>query len=59
MSRDRKDKTKRLVISALMSALGVVFLYFGSLVEVMSISMALMTSLPMLTRSDIRFNIEF
>ena len=44
MSRDRKDKTKRLVISALMSALGVVFLYFGSLVEVMSISMAVIAS---------------
>ena len=45
MAEDRKSKTKRLVVSALMSALGVVFLYLGALVEVASLSMAVIASM--------------
>jgi hypothetical protein len=44
MAQNTKDKTKRLAISALLSALGVVFLYFGSLIDVLSVSMAVIAS---------------
>lgn len=42
---ERSEKTKRLAICAMLSALGVVLLYIGSLVEVLDISMAAIASL--------------
>ena len=42
---ERGEKTKRLAICAMLSALGVVILYIGSVVEVLDISMAALASL--------------
>lgn len=39
-----KDKTKRLAVSAMLSAVGVVLLYFGAILQVMDISMAVIAS---------------
>ena len=44
MALRMKDKTKRIAISAMLSALGVVFLYLGSLIDVLDISMAVIAS---------------
>lgn len=41
----RKEKTKRLTLCAMLSALGVVLLWLGSAVEVVDISMAVLASL--------------
>lgn len=41
----RQEKTKRLTVSAMLSALGVIFLWLGSAVEVVDISMAAIASL--------------
>ncbi len=41
----RKEKTKRLTLCAMLSALGVVLLWLGSAVEVVDISMAVIASL--------------
>lgn len=43
--RERSEKTKRLAICAMLSALGVVLLYVGSIIEVLDISMAALASL--------------
>ena len=40
-----KNRTRRLAISALLSALGVVILYLGALVEVLDLSVAVLASL--------------
>lgn len=40
-----KEKTKRLTVSAMLSALGVVLLWLGSMLEVLDISMAVIASL--------------
>ncbi|MBE6530711.1 MAG: hypothetical protein E7679_01275 [Ruminococcaceae bacterium] len=42
---ERSERTKKLAICAMLSALGVVVLYLGSLVEVLDISMAVIASL--------------
>ena len=42
---NQRDKTRRLGFSAMLSALGVVVLYLGSLIEVIDISMAVIASL--------------
>lgn len=42
---NNRDKTRRLAVSAMLSALGVVLLYFGALIEVVDISMAVIASL--------------
>ncbi|MBQ7383790.1 MAG: hypothetical protein IJV72_03255 [Clostridia bacterium] len=42
---ERSEKTRKLTICAMMSALGVVTLYLGSLIEVLDISMAVIASL--------------
>ncbi len=44
-NRSRKNDTKRLTVCAMLSALGVVLLYLGSLIEVLDISMAVIASL--------------
>ena len=44
-NRNRKNDTKRLTVCAMLSALGVVLLYLGSLIEVLDISMAVIASL--------------
>ena len=44
MAENRISKTKGLALSALLSALGVVFLYLGAIVEVASLSMAVIAS---------------
>ena len=41
----RRDHTKRITVCAMMAALGVVILYFGALVSVADISMAVIASL--------------
>lgn len=40
-----REKTKRLTVCAMLSALGVVLLYLGSMVEVLDMSMAVLVSL--------------
>lgn len=42
---DRSERTKRLSMCAMLSALGVVVLYLGSVIEVIDISMAVVASL--------------
>lgn len=42
---DRSERTKRLSMCAMLSALGVVVLYLGSIIEVIDISMAVIASL--------------
>ena len=42
---DRSERTKRIAISAMLSALGVVILYIGSVIEVLDISMAVIASM--------------
>ncbi|MBO5416000.1 MAG: hypothetical protein J6A83_05160 [Clostridia bacterium] len=42
---ERSDKIRKLTVCAMMSALGVVTLYIGSLIEVLDISMAVIASL--------------
>lgn len=42
---DRSERTKRLSTCAMLSALGVVVLYLGSIIEVIDISMAVVASL--------------
>ena len=42
---ERSERTRRIAICAMLSALGVVVLYVGSLVEVLDISMAALASL--------------
>ncbi|MBE6596612.1 MAG: hypothetical protein E7641_02980 [Ruminococcaceae bacterium] len=42
---ERSEKTRRVAISAMMSALGVLVLYLGSVIEVLDISMAVIASL--------------
>lgn len=44
-NRGKKSDTKRLTVCAMLSALGVVLLYLGSLIEVLDISMAVIASL--------------
>lgn len=44
-NRNRKNDTKRLTVCAMLSALGVVLLYLGSLIDVLDISMAVIASL--------------
>ena len=42
---NNRDKTRRIAVSSVLSALGVVMLYLGSMVEVLDISMAVIASL--------------
>ena len=42
---NNRDKTRRLAVCAMLSALGVVLLYFGALIELVDISMAVIASL--------------
>ena len=42
---NRHDSTRRLALCAMLSALGVVMLYFGAMIEVVDISMAVIASL--------------
>ena len=42
---DRSERTKKIAISAMLSALGVVVLYIGAVIEVVDISMAVVASL--------------
>jgi len=42
---ERSERTKRVAVCAMLSALGVVVLYLGSLIEVLDISMAVISSL--------------
>ena len=44
MAIDTKNKTWRLALCAILSALGVVFIYFGSLLEVLDMSAAVIAS---------------
>ena len=43
---DRRRHTKNLALAALLSALGVVLLYVGAVVEVLDMSMAMLASFP-------------
>lgn len=43
---DRRRHTKNLALASLLSALGVVLLYVGAVVEVLDMSMAMLASLP-------------
>ena len=45
MALGTRDKTRRMVVSALMSAFGVALLYFGEIVDVLNASMAVLASL--------------
>ena len=42
--KDRTERTRRIAICAMLSAVGVVVLYLGSLIEVLDISMAVIAS---------------
>lgn len=42
--RERSERTRRLAMCAMMSALGIVVLYLGSVIEVLDISMAVIAS---------------
>ena len=42
---NNRDKTRRLATAAMLAALGVVMLYFGAMIEVVDISMAVIASL--------------
>lgn len=44
MAIDTKNKTLRLAVCAILSALGVVLIYFGSLIEVLDMSAAVLAS---------------
>ncbi|MBE6592701.1 MAG: hypothetical protein E7642_01760 [Ruminococcaceae bacterium] len=43
--KNRKNDTKRLTVCAMLAALSVVLLYFGSVIEVLDLSMAVIASL--------------
>ena len=44
-NRNKRSDTKRLTVCAMLSALGVVMLYMGSIIEVIDLSMAVLASL--------------
>jgi len=44
-NNNSKKKTKYIAVSAILSAMGVVLLYFGSLIEVLDLSMAALASM--------------
>ena len=44
-NRSKKSNTKQLTVCAMLSALGVILLYLGSLIEVLDLSMAVFASL--------------